>query len=229
MEVIRETIHRIALCGDSILKGIQLAPEGEKYRVENTMDFSQLEARTGCRVENLSRFGCTVTKGKILIERALAAGTLGECVVMDYGGNDCDFDWAAIAADPVGEHLPKTPLQEFLATYRDLIRLLKENGIRPLLTTLPPLQPEWFFAWFCERFDGKNILSWLGDVSAIYRYQENYSRAVERLAFEEGVQVIDLRGAFLQDRRLVSLLCRDGIHPNSYGQKIIAEVLTAAV
>lgn len=227
MEVLQQSIRRIALCGDSILKGIQL--DGARYRVENTMDFSTLEQRTGCRIENFSRFGCTVSKGKALIERALASGKLGETVVMDFGGNDCDFDWAAVAADPAAEHQPKLPLEEFVATYRSVIHLLKENAIRPILCTLPPLQPQWFFDWFCAHLDAKNILSWLGDVSSIYRFQEGYSRAVERLAREEQVQLVDLRGAFLSGRRIDHLLCRDGIHPNSAGQKLIEQAVCAAV
>lgn len=227
MEVLRETIRSIALCGDSILKGIQW--DGQRYRVQNTMDFSALEQRTGCRVENFSRFGCTVTKGRELIERALGMGKLGDTVVMDFGGNDCDFDWAAVAADPTAEHQPKILLEEFVSGYRSLIRLLKEHAVRPILCTLPPLQPEWFFQWFCEPVGGERVLSWLGNISAIYRFQENYSRAVERLAREEQVQLVDLRGAFLENRRVEQLLCRDGIHPNSAGQKLIAQAVCAAV
>ena len=222
-----EVIRRIALYGDSILKGIQLPPDSEKYRVENTVDFSRLEQKLGCRIDNFSRFGCTVTKGKQLIERALSAGKLGDVVVMDYGGNDCDFNWAEVSADPTAEHQPKTPLAEFLATYRQIIALLRKNGIQPVLTNLPPLQPQWFFDWFCGRLNQKNILSWLGDVGTIYRYQENYSRAVERLALEEGVKLVDLRGAFLASRRIENLFCRDGIHPNAAGQKLIAETFLA--
>lgn len=227
MEVLRNSIRSIVLFGDSILKGIQW--DGRRYRVQNTMDFSALEQRTGCQIENCSRFGCTVSKGRELIERALKTGKLGQTVVMDFGGNDCDFDWAEVAANPMVEHQPKMPLDEFLACYRDLVRLLKENGIRPVLCSLPPLQPEWFFQWFCVPCGGENVLHWLGDISAIYRYQENYSRAVERMAREEQVELVDLRGAFLANRRVEPLLCRDGIHPNSAGQKLIEQAVCAAI
>lgn len=223
MEVLREGLRRVALFGDSILKGIQLEPDAPKYRVENTVDFELLGQKLGCRIENYSRFGCTVTKGRQLIERAISAGRLGDTVVMDYGGNDCDFNWAEIAADPTGEHRPHTPLNEFLETYRSILALLRAHGAKPVLTTLPPLQPQWFFDWFCAGLDQKAILSWLGDVNTIYRYQENYSRAIERLAQEERVRLVDLRGAFLSARRIDGLFCRDGIHPNAAGQQLIAE------
>ena len=229
MEMLVRQLRRVALYGDSILKGIQLAPDTAKYRVENTVDFTVLEQKLGCKIDNCSRFGCTVTKGKQLIERALAAGKLGDVVVMDYGGNDCDFDWAAVSADPTAEHQPHTPLAQFLSTYREIIALLRAHCIEPILTTLPPLQPQWFFDWFCGGLNQQNILSWLGDVNTIYRYQENYSRAVERLAREERVKLVDLRGAFLSARRIDDLFCRDGIHPNAAGQQLIAETFLASV
>ena len=39
-------------------------------------------------------------------------------------------------------------------------------------------------------------MRWLGDVGNIYVWQERYSRAVERLAREENVPLVDVRGAF---------------------------------
>ena len=224
-----QVLRRIALCGDSSHKGVQLPADGEKYRVENPVDLQTLGQRLGCRIDNFSHFGATVTKGQQLIARQLAAGRLGDVVVMDFGGNDCDFDWAAVAADPAAEHQPKTPLPRFLATYREILASLRAQGVQPVLTTLPPLQPQWFFDHFCAPHGAQNILCWLGDVSTIYRYQENYSRAIERLAWEEKVKLVDLRGAFLASRRIEDLFCRDGIHPNAAGQQRIAETFLAAL
>lgn len=35
-----------------------------------------------------------------LLDRLLASGRPCQAVVMDFGGNDCDFRWRDIAADP---------------------------------------------------------------------------------------------------------------------------------
>ena len=64
---------------------------------------------------------------------------------MDFGGNDCDFRWA--------EHLPAVPLPEFIRRYRSMIGKLRQRDIVPILTTLPPLEPELFFDWWCGRLD----------------------------------------------------------------------------
>ena len=64
---------------------------------------------------------------------------------MDFGDNDCDFRWA--------EHLPAVPLPEFIRRYRSMIGKLRQRDIVPILTTLPPLEPELFFDWWCGRLD----------------------------------------------------------------------------
>jgi lysophospholipase L1-like esterase len=44
---------------------------------------------------------------------------------------------------------------------------------------------------------------------------------VERIALAASVPLADLRGAFLQHRRIDGYLCEDGIHPNTKGQAVI--------
>jgi lysophospholipase L1-like esterase len=70
-------------------------------------------------------------------------------------------------------------------------------------------------------------LKWLGSVNTIYRYQEYYSRAVEQLSAATGALLVDLRGAFLELRRIDRLLCEDGTHPNTEGQKIIMSAFSS--
>jgi len=142
---------------------------------------------------------------------------------MDYGGNDCDFNWKAISENPEAKHIPNTPINVFADTYHKIITNLKQKRILPILTTLPPLESQRFFDWFCKGLNKDNVLNWLGDVNAIYRYQENYSRMVEKIAATTRVPLIDLRGAFLNIRSIKTLLCEDGVHINTEGQKLMTK------
>ena len=230
-----QVIKKIKVFGDSILKGIQLNPENMKYYVENNIDIDLISEKYSFNIENHSKFGCTITKGYSLIKKHLEAGANCDLMLMDYGGNDCDYNWKEVSERPDEEHFPKTPLNVFADTYRKMIDLLKEKGIRPILTNLPPLDAERFFNWFCGRFNKKNILNWLGDVGAIYRHQESYSEMIEEIARETGVALVDLRGAFLDHGNVSELLSEDGTHPNTEGQKVMtaafldfAEKMTAA-
>ena len=217
--------RKIEVFGDSLLKGVQIDPKTKKYYVNNKMDLAEISTKHLLQINNRSQFGCTVLKGKSMLEGHLQKGLQCDYIVMDYGGNDCNFDWAAIAANPNAEHLPKTPLKIFKETYHKIIAKLKALDIRPILTNLPPIEPKKFFHWFFKGLNKKNILKWLGlgGINEIYRYQESYSCAVEEIAKETGVPIVDLRSPFLEHGKLGTLICDDGIHLNTEGQKLISE------
>ncbi|MDR2655754.1 MAG: SGNH/GDSL hydrolase family protein [Oscillospiraceae bacterium] len=214
-------IKKIAVFGDSILKGIQINKKNQRYHVDNNIDAELLSRRFGLEIKNHSKFGLTVTKGAKMLEKFLKSEADCEAVVMDFGGNDCDFDWRKVAENPGAEHLPNTPLSVFEEVYSKIIARLKSLDITPILTTLPPLDPQRFFDWFCKSLNKDNILNFLGSVTAIYRFQENYSRVIEKIAMTAGAPLVDLRGAFLKHRKIEHLLCEDGTHPNTAGQAVI--------
>ena len=215
----------IGLYGDSILKGIQINPSNKKYYVNNNIDLKILTEKYFMQIQNYSSFGCTVTKGRNVLKKRLDTNNVYDAVIMDYGGNDCDYNWRAISENPEGSYLPNTPLDVFKTTYCDLINTLKSKGILPILTTLPPLDPQRFFDWFCKDLNTKNILKWLGDIKNIYYHQEEYSKVIEKIAADEQVPLIDLRADFLSNGNVSDLLCEDGTHPNTSGQKVIAASL----
>ena len=214
---------RVAVLGDSILKGIQVDQSTNKYITLNTIDIPTLESRFGLQIQNNSHFGATVDKGKKLLERLLKRESTYDYLVMDFGGNDCNHRWDQVAIAPDKEHTPNVPLSEFIERYRNLIRDVKAAGIQPVLTTLPPLVSQRFFDWWCNGLNKTAVLHWLGDVNNIYSWQENYSRAIERLARQENVRLVDIRGAFLVHGHIEDLMCVDGTHPNSAGQALITK------
>jgi lysophospholipase L1-like esterase len=217
-----DILRKAAVFGDSIFKGIQLDAITKRYGVKNCIDFVKIGIKHSVSIDNFSMFGCTVTKGNAMLQKRLEKRIFNICV-LEYGGNDCDFNWKEISERPYDKHLPNTPLDVFVNTYRKMIHALTEKGIEPIIATLPPLEPQRFFDWFCKDLNKENILKWLGTVNTIYRFQEMYSRAVEHIANETNTLLIDIRGAFLNNFRVDNLLCEDGTHPNSEGQKIITE------
>lgn len=215
-------IHTVEVLGDSILKGIQLDPDTEKYVVKNEIDEAGLAERWDLQIHNGSRFGCTAEKADRLLDRMLERGLGCDAVVMDFGGNDCDFKWLEIAENPKAPHPPAYSVENFLEIYSGMIQKLKAREILPVLTTLPPLEPWRFLNWWCRGGDEETVIRWMGgSVCNVYAHQEKYSRAVERLAQREQVPLVDIRGEFLKYGRLDETICMDGTHPNSKGQKLI--------
>lgn len=217
----------VTIYGDSIFKGVLL--EGGKYVVNRFWE-NQLAERFHLTIQNCARFGCTIQKILPVIRRdSREKRREAEVAVLELGGNDCDYDWARISQDPDSQYDCKTPPKEFIDRYREAIGLIRESGRTPLLMTLPPIHSERYLRFICRNgLSRQNILHWLGDVDAIYRWQDRYSEMVEQVAREERTELIDLRKAFPKNQKdLEPLLCDDGIHPSRLGQKLIYDTLCA--
>lgn len=104
-----------------------------------------------------------------------------------------------------------------------LIERVKDSGKTPILLNLPPVDHTKYFAWISRDLNADNILKWLGGTSEfIYRWHEQYSVAVHKIAQTAGVKLIDVRSAFLERRDYCDYLSTDGIHPNENGHALIA-------
>ncbi|MBQ9686901.1 MAG: SGNH/GDSL hydrolase family protein [Oscillospiraceae bacterium] len=219
----------ITIYGDSILKGVLL--EDGKYRVNREWE-QQFTAAHGLTIRNKAHFGSTIGKAMSVIEKDSAKEyEPGELAVLEFGGNDCDFDWAAIAEHPTGVYACKTPPTQFVAEYREAVRLIRKSGRRPVALTLPPIHSRSYLRFICrDGLNQDNILRWLGDVEAITRWQAHYSALIESIAGMEKLELIDLRKVFLKDGHSPEeLLCADGIHPSRLGQELIFRTLSAAM
>lgn len=221
--------RKISIWGDSILKGVVLDDTDGRYRVLENNSVDRFAALTGTEVTNHASFGMTTGKAYERIERSLAKRLPeeDEIVLLEYGGNDCDFRWAEVAADPESKHLPKTPIDQFGTMLQSIIDLFKSIRIKPILMALPPLDPGRYFAWISRGLNVENLLAWLGDVNRIYRWQEAYNDIVVETAMDNELRIINVRQDFLVCDDYLSKFCTDGIHPNAAGQEtILASVLS---
>jgi lysophospholipase L1-like esterase len=218
----------IHVFGDSILRGVLLDPVNKRYYPLPDDRFRRFEEQFGLKLHNKSSFGCIIGKGYRKV-RAMLSGDDQPCdiAVLEYGGNDCDFNWAEVAEKPDSPHEPNTPLAVFKNTYLQIINDLKSRSIVPVIMSLPPICAEKYFNWITRNgLSKEKILSWLGDVQTIARYQELYSLAVTEIALSTSSQLIDIRSAFLERRDYARLICDDGIHPNLDGHELITKVCT---
>ncbi len=221
---------KLHIFGDSILKGVILNEVRGRYITSNEIGYDVIAERLHLEICNHSKFGCTVTRGETYLRHVIDQGVRGGICLLEYGGNDCDFDWRAVAEAPNAEHLPNTPLPLFCETYHRMISLAKSVEMTPIVVGLPPISSTRYLTQIGGRdIDTDAVLTWLGDAGAIYRYQERYARAVAEIAAQEGVEFVDLRAPFLAVRRMETILCADGIHPNADGQHIIGTELMRAL
>lgn len=217
----------IGVWGDSVLKGVIFDEIRGTYQLLADSVGNLITRTLGLQIQNRSRFGSTVDKGRQTLEQSLEKGLDCDYVLLEYGGNDCDFDWTAVSADPGHSHQPNTPLPLFKQQMQAMIDLLKARQIKPILMSLPPINAERYFDFIVSKGPKReNIMRFLGDCQQIYRFHEMYSLAVTGLALRNQCIYIPMRESFLAEPDSPSLLCLDGIHPNERGHQLMQKVFT---
>ena len=214
---------KVQIYGDSLMKGV-IVDENYKYKPVAGKLLSELEAATGVETVNRAHFGYTVDKGRAVLEKDLQKGLTCQYAILEFGGNDCDFDWSEVARAPESVHHPHTPIGQFLDAVTQMAKSLKDAGVKPVLMSLPPLDAQRYLN-FIGRLGNNtaNILHWLGDVNRIYRYQEMYSNQIAKLARKLSLPLIDVRTRFLERRDCGQLIARDGIHLTEAGYRLLLD------
>lgn len=221
-------MESFSLFGDSIFKGARYDSDSGKYVVNDRFGFDEIARRAGLTVRNFSKFGCTVPKALNYVKKMFTKID-SDMVLMNFGGNDSDFDWDTIAERPQDIHRPNTELDHFIDSYNRMIDFVLEKRSLPVLATLLPFHEKRYLDHICKvrNLDRKNILSWVkGRDTSLSDHQKEYSDAVCEIASARGIPLIDLRSAFT-GRNSSSLIGPDGIHPSEKGQKVISDCLEA--
>ncbi len=218
-------IRSVCIFGDSVAKGVIFDAVKNKYRLVKESFAGIVERQHNISILNFARFGCTISMGSEILKRHEEQLHQFDYTILEFGGNDCDYNWAEVAENPFRPHQCKTPLSQFRSKYLELIDRVLQNGGRPVLLNLPPIDPKRYYRWISRGLNGKNIIAFLGEIEAIYRWQEMYSKAVEELAAEEKIPLIDIRSGFLNKKNFSDYLCADGIHPNERGHLLISKAL----
>ncbi|MFD1174989.1 SGNH/GDSL hydrolase family protein [Paenibacillus puldeungensis] len=212
------------ISGDSISKGVIYDEVRSKYVILEDNYVSLLQKKLIGAVHNTARFGNTLIKGLGNLKKDIVKDK-PNIVLIEYGGNDCDFNWNEIADNPDAEHSPKTDFNVFEKMLTEAIQFLKNQQITPILMSLPPLNADSYFKWVSRNDPEaeKNIMKWLGSVTKIYWWQERYNSTILKVSELTKTKYIDVRGAFLEHPDFTKFLCSDGIHPNRDGHRIICD------
>lgn len=217
-------MERAFIYGDSLLKATM--PDADmRYHFHLPEVMAQYPSDR-LEVVNRAKMGATVTKGLALVEHDVQRGMDARWALVAYGGNDSDFDWAAIDADPEADHRPNTELPEFADTLHETLDALRQGGVQPVMMTLPPIDGERYLDFLCrDNLRRDRILDWLGEPQMIYRHQELYADTAAEIALRENIPLIPVRQTFLRNHRLSQLIAADGIHLTMPGYEQLFDTL----
>ena len=217
---------RVAALGDSLTKGVVLNEEN-RYSILKRNFIEIISEKLGVCIKNYGKFGCMVGFGHNVIDRYPGEISTADYTFLEFGGNDCDFDWRRIAEEPDSQHEPKTILESFKEQFLALIERVRKLGSTPVITSLPPIDSENYFSFLSRFMNGEqkaNVVKWLGgDIGIITRWHEMYNRALFEISEMTRTAIIDITTPFEKfNGDIRSLFCTDGIHPNEHGHMLIA-------
>ena len=210
----------LSVWGDSLMQGVLFDNESNKYYINGGI-VPKIAKELNFNIKNFSRFGMNTNKATGLYKNT-ALKDNADVIILEYGGNDCNYDWEKVSQNPDGEHYPVVPLPVFTENVEFMINYAKSLNKTVVMTTLPPLDSDKFFNFITRNGLCKdNIMLFLGDKEHIYRHHERYNTAIIMLAKKHNLLIADLRDSFLQQKCCKNLLCEDGIHPNISGQNLM--------
>ncbi len=98
-------MKQTVILGDSIFKGVLLAADENRYYVSREIDWAAIGREFGADIRNLSKMGCRTVHAPEILKKYLEKNDRPEVIVIELGGNDCDYDWKTVGEKP----FPRVP------------------------------------------------------------------------------------------------------------------------
>lgn len=218
-------IKSVIVCGDSILKGIISSEDLTQIRPSEINALQMAGEKLAIEINNKSIYGAHIIKLQSTQTKNLNKGLTADIALIESGTNDCDYEWNDVCTKPFSEITQKVPLADFKRIASEMVDTSRENNITPVLVTAPDLAIPYWKEYITRGLDKEKIAQFIGhDPYVLLRNQEEYMEALRQIAKEKNVQLIDMRVEFRKTSDPMSLMCKDGVHPNLEGHKLMADV-----
>lgn len=145
-------------------------------------------------------------------------------VLINIGGNDCNFKWEEVAKFPEEMHEPIVPVAEYVNNIKNIINQVKEYNITPIILTLPPLDPVRYYEFIASKY-GHAVSHWISRCGGIEHWHGIYNRQLNKLIEQLNVPFIDVRTNLKKSGDLTQFISDDGIHLNAAGYKEMSKII----
>ena len=205
---------KLVVFGDSILKGVITIPESKNlFDVTPNDSLTLAQKELGFELDNRSIYGNITSKGLVKLQKFFEKGGSADFCVIEFGSNDCDYDWGTL--------IRKVPLEQYLDNLAQMIKLCRDNKVTPLMMGLIPYVCDDWFKTIIKGQDEAAILNFLGGTAeTLGKNQLIYKNAQAEFVQKNNVQFLDPWTIFEGHKEL---MCYDGIHPNEKGYELLSK------
>ncbi|WP_100488205.1 SGNH/GDSL hydrolase family protein [Sporolactobacillus pectinivorans] len=218
---------KIVCFGDSVTRGITFVRGRFKIIRDNYPVL--LQRLLGDQDEVLNK-GVFNDNSDLLVER-LDKDVLQlhpDLVLINIGGNDCNFRWDQVAQLPEEEHVPIVPLNRYLSNIKQIVRQISASGAVPVVLSLLPLDPARYYHSLMEHYS-HSIGHWISCCGGIEHWHGMYNRSLKEMVHSSGIPSLDIRSAFKSKGDFSDLINEDGLHPTAKGYAVLAEIVFSAI
>lgn len=219
---------RIICFGDSVTRGISYIRGRLRIQKENYPALLQAALAVDKDIEVVNK-GVFNDNSDLLVLRMEddVVAARPDYVLIEIGGNDCNFRWGEIVCAKDEDHEPIVPLDRYLVNLQKMVERMQQEGITPILMNLLPLDPVRYYNHIYQRH-GVEVAHWIARCGGIEHWHGLYNRALVQLVRRLNVLNIDVRTAFKQAADFSVLLSDDGIHPTVEGYRVMAKTVATA-
>ena len=218
-------IKSVIVWGDSILKGIISSEDLTQIRPSEINALQMAGEKLAIEINNKSIYGAHIIKLQSTQTKNLNKGLTADIALIESGTNDCDYEWNDVCTKPFSEITQKVPLADFKRIASEMVDTSRENKITPVLVTAPDLAIPYWKEYITRGLDKEKIAQFIcHDPYVLLRIQEEYMEALRQIAKEKNVQLIDMRVEFRKTSDPMSLMCKDGVHPNIEAHNLMDDV-----
>lgn len=148
----------ICIIGDSITGGVVYLSDSARYTHWKDSFVNLLGSSLDSELKNHSKFGCTSGAALKRLERYAKDISACPTTLVMLGGNDSDFNWPAVAAEPEAPHDCNTPMEKFAEYYNRVLDGIIALGSKPVVINLIPVYGKRYFDWFSRKLDPKALM-----------------------------------------------------------------------
>ena len=213
--------------GDSVTRGVTHVRGRLRIVKENYPTLLQsalTEMRVNMEIQmNIVNKGVINDNSDLLLAR-LDKDVLSErpnYVVIEIGGNDCNFRWDEVAKHPHRTHDSIVPIERYLRNIEQMVKQIQNIGSTPVILDILPLDPARYYQHISS-IHGASIGHWIGLCGGIGHWHGLYNYELRNLLKKLQVKRIDVRSAFKRAGNLSELLSDDGVHPSPAGYRVLA-------